>query len=520
MFLYVSNLSLGNDLFINLNILCKSMAPRYQKFHYYFSWGEKHSIISTESWLSGYITLKQVIANDNKNVFILVKDSFVNTYNTEEDISIAHKTGKKILHHNFLIKHLKKSNAVRQEYLSLYKQVKHKQLNTLKNKELLCLFKEYQELYDKTWAHFKVSQPEYLELAYNKLKSLVKQNCSDIEEKCITLTTPRQLDIIKKEELASYKLSLQNHISEADILKHAEQYPWLFWNTYNREIILNFLKKKFEDLKSIEKNKRGQHIEHVKKAIETHNQKYKKILKAFKKDQEEIEYLSSVFSALAVDRLKLKAWWGGAEYLFLPLFDEIAKRANTDAEELLMTYRVRDIESLLTNGKKISEKQKQERKKLYAVALEKNQLKFYEASEAEEYFNNNIKPAEETNTQEQEIRGVSANLGVATGKAYVVHVGDLQQLTKDMMNFKEGDVLVTTMTQPTMVSLARKAAAIVTNEGGLTSHASILAREFGIPCIVGTHTATEKIKSGDNIEVDANKGTVRILKQPNPPVFD
>jgi pyruvate,water dikinase len=53
----------------------------------------------------------------------------------------------------------------------------------------------------------------------------------------------------------------------------------------------------------------------------------------------------------------------------------------------------------------------------------------------------------------------------------------------------------------------------VTNEGGITSHASILAREFGIPCIVGTHTATDKIKTGDLIEVDANKGVVKIISK-------
>ena len=72
-------------------------------------------------------------------------------------------------------------------------------------------------------------------------------------------------------------------------------------------------------------------------------------------------------------------------------------------------------------------------------------------------------------------------------------------------------MLVTTMTQPTMVALARRAAAIVTNEGGVTSHAAVIARELGVPCIVGTKHATEMLEDGDLVEVDAYAGVVRKL---------
>src|SRR3989338_5398608 len=71
-----------------------------KKHNYYFSWGERHSIISTESWLRGYVTLKNIVANDNRNVFILVKNGSVQTYNTEEDLPIAHKSGEKILNNH------------------------------------------------------------------------------------------------------------------------------------------------------------------------------------------------------------------------------------------------------------------------------------------------------------------------------------------------------------------------------------------------------------------------------------
>ena len=76
---------------------------------------------------------------------------------------------------------------------------------------------------------------------------------------------------------------------------------------------------------------------------------------------------------------------------------------------------------------------------------------------------------------------------------------------------KSGDIIVTTMTTPDYLMAMKMAAAIVTEEGGLTSHAAIIARELGIPCIIGTKIATQVFKNGDMVEVDAEKGVVRII---------
>ena len=59
----------------------------------------------------------------------------------------------------------------------------------------------------------------------------------------------------------------------------------------------------------------------------------------------------------------------------------------------------------------------------------------------------------------------------------------------------------------------KKASAIIADEGGLTSHTSVVSREFGIPCIVGIHNITQMLKDNDLIEVDANKGTVKVLEK-------
>ena len=78
----------------------------------------------------------------------------------------------------------------------------------------------------------------------------------------------------------------------------------------------------------------------------------------------------------------------------------------------------------------------------------------------------------------------------------------------DLDKVNKGDVLVTKMTNPDMVVTMQKASAIVTDEGGITSHAAIVSREMGIPCVVGTKEATTKLKEGEMITVDGFNGKV------------
>jgi phosphoenolpyruvate synthase/pyruvate phosphate dikinase len=79
--------------------------------------------------------------------------------------------------------------------------------------------------------------------------------------------------------------------------------------------------------------------------------------------------------------------------------------------------------------------------------------------------------------------------------------------------FNKGDVLVATWTEPKYTPIMKLASAIVTDEGGLTSHAAIVSRELNIPCVIGTKNATKVLKTGDMVEVDANNGVVKIINK-------
>lgn len=105
----------------------------------------------------------------------------------------------------------------------------------------------------------------------------------------------------------------------------------------------------------------------------------------------------------------------------------------------------------------------------------------------------------------KETKGQCAYEGKTKGKVKLVYVPE------DMKKMNKGDILVSQATSPDLISAMKKAAAIVTNTGGLICHAAIISRELKIPCVVGTHNATLIFKDGDNVEVDATKGIVKKL---------
>jgi pyruvate, water dikinase len=103
---------------------------------------------------------------------------------------------------------------------------------------------------------------------------------------------------------------------------------------------------------------------------------------------------------------------------------------------------------------------------------------------------------------EKLLEGLGASPGQASGQVKIIKSAD------ELDRVLDGDVLVTAMTSPDMVPAMQRAAAIVTDEGGLTSHAAIVSRELGVPAVVGTKEATKKLTDGMLVTVDGEKGII------------
>jgi len=100
------------------------------------------------------------------------------------------------------------------------------------------------------------------------------------------------------------------------------------------------------------------------------------------------------------------------------------------------------------------------------------------------------------------VKGIGASRGLAGGVAKVVRT------RADSAKMAQGDIMIAVATNPHLAAAMLKASAIVTEEGGILSHAAIVARELGIPCVVGAERATAILNDGQRVLVDGNAGHV------------
>jgi phosphoenolpyruvate synthase/pyruvate phosphate dikinase len=180
------------------------------------------------------------------------------------------------------------------------------------------------------------------------------------------------------------------------------------------------------------------------------------------------------------------------------LHEEAAKRFNVDVE----LVRFARVDELTKVGEIVDELKSRKKKSVFVFFPDEEYV--FTGDIAEEYINELTKQRDIE--IDDVIKGNGASLGKVTGKVKVCR--GVEEISK----MEEGCVLVACMTQPEFVPAMKKAIAIVTDEGGLTCHAAIISRELGIPCVIGTKVATQVLKDGEIVEVDADKGIVRKLK--------
>jgi len=186
------------------------------------------------------------------------------------------------------------------------------------------------------------------------------------------------------------------------------------------------------------------------------------------------------------------------------LLDEISRRLNVVKNDLLLY----DIEEMIVALKTGIRKDIANRKEGYSIVSIDGSIAVLEKMETDlliedEEFSDVFSRAGKTDM----VSGVVANTGKVKGKVRVIDD------PKDIEDFKQGEILVTYMTTMEFTPIFKKAKGIVTDEGGLSSHAAIISREFGLPCVVGTQIATRVLKTGDIVELDGDSGVVRVVER-------
>lgn len=222
------------------------------------------------------------------------------------------------------------------------------------------------------------------------------------------------------------------------------------------------------------------------------NYKNTSTLKNFAFALQELSYILDASKAVIVEN----------RYRALGLYDEIAKRIGVSRKDLLNLLPPETIE-LLKKNKQADKELIKKRWDARAVWLHDGKIETFEGKEARELGQRLLEKPRE---QKDEAKGVIAYPGVVRGKVIIVHNVDHHK------KFNEGDILVAHDVSTEFTSLLKKASAIVVDQGGIISHAAIVAREFKTPCVVGTGNASEIFKDGDYVEVDAENGIVKKLE--------
>jgi phosphohistidine swiveling domain-containing protein len=187
------------------------------------------------------------------------------------------------------------------------------------------------------------------------------------------------------------------------------------------------------------------------------------------------------------------------------LMSEIAKRLDISLREakFLIAEEVRT--ALLEDKKELYREIAQKRSLQSCYLMTDGKMDIYEG-EAVEAMIKKMLPAKEDSVEDiTELSGMVAYKGELTGIAKIVLT------VEDIDKVEAGDILISSATNPDLIIAMKKAAAFVTDMGGITSHAAIVARELKKPCLVGTKIATHVFKDGDKIHLDAINGLVRKL---------
>lgn len=217
-----------------------------------------------------------------------------------------------------------------------------------------------------------------------------------------------------------------------------------------------------------------------------------------------------LFKRLEKERTMVAALYPKIEALIIALVKEIGKRKNLDGD-LLRYFTIKEMERYLKNPRLACSQEKIlkiRRQGFYFLLTEKDEeFILTDRKNLKDIYNSFYRI--DFDPQKRSFRGHCAYPGIAKGDVY-----NFDQSKKSNPP-KSKYILVTAMTDPKNVALANNALAIITDEGGILSHAAIVSRELKIPCIIGTKIATQVLQNGNQVELDAHKGIIKVLKKTN-----
>jgi phosphohistidine swiveling domain-containing protein len=386
---------------------------------------------------------------------------------------------------NYLLKVWQKYKQIYSGYFKIYNKIDHIKPKDLDERQLINFLHETVKAQKDSIGVAHIIEPLSINFDNELRRHLIKK-IPDIDKYYGQLTTPSRLSFLAQEEYDLYKINhTPKQLRQKKLQKHYDKYFWI-QNSYlgPKNLGLQYFKRRLSSVKFSRPAK---------------SQKLK-LIKKFNID---------AYSCRLLDAIDLITCWQDerkkniliAVYYLNWVLREISRRTNVPLGAL---YYLGRKEALKLDSFAAIQSLKKELmlrgRGAYYLEDGRSELIVF-SKDYERLFAYEKKI--EIISGPKEIKGFVAQPGKVRGEVSVCeHVSSFAR-------FKTGNILVAFMTRPEYMPVMRKASAIVTDEGGITSHAAIVSRELGIPCIVGTKIASRVLKDGDFVEVNANHGWVR-----------
>jgi len=385
--------------------------------------------------------------------------------------------------------------------MSLYQQNFNKDLSTLSPRELLSYAEDVYTFYQKINL-----MPGFIDgfmfYADKKLDQLLKEFCEkrgikNISEIYSALSAPVEPSFIMEEELALAKIAAASdqETQRKRLLEHVEKYSWIK-SSYAG----------FREYTALEAEKNLVELANREQTDDLMRNKSKKgQLIAQHGFTSEILAIGKIAELLINWQDDRKVYTLTFVSLQNKILERISQLTSIDME-LLKYCQIKEIQDLILQKdlSALTEELKKRQKSCLFAFVDGATVGIFTGESADDFF---AKISSVDTKLIKEIRGMTASLGIARGSVRIINSA------REIEKVLPGEILIAPMTRPEHLLGMQRASAIITDDGGITCHAAIVARELKKPCIIGTKIATKILQDGDIIEVNANKGTVTIIKR-------
>ncbi len=398
------------------------------------------------------------------------------------------------------------------EYADYLMKMKTSDFSSMSNAQLSFLLEKIFEEVRKLAVFLTIpfSLQNFLDSHLEEILSKRIKDINNIKKAHRVLSLPIKLNYGQEEIISFYKIAVEfkknglNENVKKMIDKHLNKYSYLqvrwmigekssFDDVVKRliNLINEDIEKKLRELKNSQRN--------IKKESD-------EICQLYNLTKEEKEFVSVVKEYVFIRTYRtdiLNESYNSMENIL----NEVGKRFGINYKDLLYLTIFEIVEGLKNIKNLQRDKILIRKKEEWAFFRDGENLRVIEGrnaiiKEAKKY---GIAPEDYKNIKE--INGSSAWKGIVKGKAKIV------LSPEDLQKVQKNDILLAVMTFPSYISAMEKASAFVTDEGGILCHAAIVSREMKKPCVIATKSATKIFKDNDLIEVDADKGIVRIIEK-------